>query len=958
MTNPKCVFEFKEKAKFTPSDVKHCLSPEHVKSNEDKIEIRNGIDGILIQPRANNNVNHIGRHLQVFPLIDVGSDGIPSSKLSMIEIQPEEATIEQVLQTRDGINDVESAAIEVKMANVPTKNNVTDSNCAEIEKVPTDYDVMNGVISNEIKNNEIPKPDVQMDNVVVKNLLSNDLANPEDTLDDVENTSVHSNAVLLSVVEDLPSNNNKADENPTSVDDNANDIEIIENCTANVINEQSANETNETFKNDLEKNLESGDGKLDNTIKHRDTRLIDIEIIENCTANVINEQSANETNETFKNDLEKNLESGDGKLDNNIKHRDTRLIESNESGNLSNEIVTKSTDLLQTVQNTHSRSLTLLIQPTDIKNTGVLNSGYRDDERENYVTAAGAPFGDTGIRDTDDSFSGGQVSGPVADDQSIDCSTYYAHGAGAPFGDYGAEDTDDSFSGDQVSGPLADGQSIDCSTSYTGFERVANSDNVSDENLFNKENQREKKRVSVMNENMQTNGNHSGTDNSGFISDDDIIDTVVDISKLPRRSIRFSVYSTFKIPSEPKWHRKLGACVVVFCAFWNCFFAMGIAFSMGTFLPEWLDEFNDGRAKTAMIQSVLVGVMFGAGLLIGISIDRYGVRLTIFVGSLMSCCGFLGAIFCPSTTALLLSVAILPGLGLSGAQLGSIVAVSMACKRSVSVAIGLITAGGGCGSSIFPYFFKFLIDKYGWRGAFFVIAGFSLQPMVFGFLMTAFMDQVTASRGHRVENAVVTVKEKMKLMCRPEFITVALCAPIAFSAANGFLFIIVDYANTKNQNGVFLLFLLTIISTFGRLAFGFLNLLSFVNSRILLTIAAILSGGSLICLGFVAQYARILGILVVLGFNYGGQIGIVGVAILDLVGQQAFSLALGLCATLNGTGSAIGGVIYGLLFDMSGSYSQPCIIMGTVCCVFGVLPILGLFYSKIKTNCKSAIGSD
>ncbi|KAK6167928.1 hypothetical protein SNE40_021851 [Patella caerulea] len=209
---------------------------------------------------------------------------------------------------------------------------------------------------------------------------------------------------------------------------------------------------------------------------------------------------------------------------------------------------------------------------------------------------------------------------------------------------------------------------------------------------------------------------------------------------------------------------------------------MGIAFSMGTFLPEWLDEFKDGRAKTAMIQSVLVGVTFGAGILIGISINRYGVRLTIFAGSLLSCCRFLGAIFCPSTTTLLLSVAILPGLGLSGAQLGSTVAVSVACKRSVSVAIGLITAGGGCGStagggcgsSIVPYFFQFLIDKYGWRGAFFVIAGLSLQPIVFGFLMTAFMDQLTASHGHRVEKTVVTVKEKIKLMCRLEFITAAL----------------------------------------------------------------------------------------------------------------------------------------------------------------------------------------
>ncbi|KAK6167927.1 hypothetical protein SNE40_021850 [Patella caerulea] len=766
MANPKCVFEFKIKAKYTPSNVRK--SPVNVKGKEDNVQIRNG---------GNNIVHQSGSQLQEFLHTEVSSGGIPTSKLSTIEMQYEEATIENVLQTLDGVNDFESTctATEVKMKNVQTKEDI---------KYSMDDDVRNGFISNKIKKNKIPTPDVHMDIVVANNLLSVDLTNDEYTSDEVEITSVHSNTFLSSG----DFNNTKTDENPTSIDDVTNDVEIIGNCTGNVTNEESAIETNEAVINDAETNIESGDDRMDN----------------------------------------------------NIEHQDTGLIEPNEYGNRSSEVV----------QNTDSSRLTLLIQPTDTKNTGVLNNGYRNDEDQNYT---GAPFGDTGTEDTDHSFYGGQVSRPDADGQPKDCSTY-----------------------------------------YTGLE---NSEQVSDENPFNKKNPRKQKPVSIVNENMQRNGDQSGMENVGFISDDDSIDTVIDISKLPRRIIRFSVYSAFKFPSEPKWQRKLG-------------------------------------------------------ILIGISIDRYGVRLTIFVGSLMSCCGFLGAIFCPSTTTLLLSVAILPGLGLSGAQMGSIVVVSMACKRSVSAAMVLITAGGGCGSSILPYLFQFLIDKYGWRGAFFVIAGLSLQPMVFGFLMTAFMDQLTASRGHRVEKAVVTVKEKMKLMCRPEFITVALCALTAFSAANGFLFIIADYANNKNQNGVFFIFLMTIISTCGRLAFGFLNLLSFVNSRVLLTIGAILSGGSLICLGFVTQYATILGILVILGFNYGGQTGIYGVAILDLVGPQTFSLALGLCSTLNGAACAIGGGIYGLLFDMSGSYSQPCIIMGTVCCVFGILPILGLFYSKIKTNCK------
>ncbi|KAK6167923.1 hypothetical protein SNE40_021847 [Patella caerulea] len=433
MANPKCVFEFRKKAD---------LSPENVKGKEDKIEIRNGIDGIPIQPHANNNVNHSASHLQKILPIDVGSHGIPTSKHDIIEIQPEEATIEQGLQSLDGINDFESTANGVKMENASTRDNVTVTNCVGIKTVPTDDDVMNGVISIEIKNNEIPKPDVQMDNVVVNNLLSNDLANTEYTSDGVENTSVHSNAVSwsgdeneefrISVGEELPSNNNKTDVNRTSANDNANDVDIIGNCTGNSINEESANETNEDFKNELEKNLENLDGKLDK----------------------------------------------------NIKYQDTRLFELNKSGKLSTEVVMKSTDLLQTVHN-NSGSITLLMQPTDTKNTGVLNNGYRNDEDENYT---GAPSGDTGTEDTDHSFYGGQVSRPDADGQSIDGSTY-----------------------------------------YPGYERMANSDHVS-ENRFNKTNPREKKLVSVMNENIQPNGNQSGTDNSGFISDDDSIDTVVDIS--------------------------------------------------------------------------------------------------------------------------------------------------------------------------------------------------------------------------------------------------------------------------------------------------------------------------------------------------------------------------------------------------------------------------------------------
>ncbi|ESP01801.1 hypothetical protein LOTGIDRAFT_238127 [Lottia gigantea] len=408
-----------------------------------------------------------------------------------------------------------------------------------------------------------------------------------------------------------------------------------------------------------------------------------------------------------------------------------------------------------------------------------------------------------------------------------------------------------------------------------------------------------------------------------------------------------STVSTVPVKKKQNSRKLSSQCLVVFCAFWVCFFSLGIPFSIGTFLPIWLEEFQEGRARTALIQSVHVGIMFGVGTITGVVIDKCGIRFTVIVGSILSCVGFIGAVFAPNTTVLVISIGLVSGAGLCCVYLASVVAVSAICSKSASIALGAIIAGGGLGQSLFPYFNDYIQDVYGWRGAFYVIAGLSLQPIVFGYLMTVFIDRAKSGKPEaKKQTSQLSLKTKLKKIVCYRYVLTCLAAFIGFASTNGFFFIVLDFAANKHGDGVFFIFLITIISTVFNIGFGLINMLPFVSSSFLLALSVIVSGVSLVLLSVVTTYIGTVILIVVFGIMYGGKIGIAGVVILDLVGREAYSLAMGISITVNGIASSLGGVIFGLLFDLTESYDTPLLVMGSLACFIGTFPLFGLIADK------------
>ncbi|ESO89445.1 hypothetical protein LOTGIDRAFT_234293 [Lottia gigantea] len=379
------------------------------------------------------------------------------------------------------------------------------------------------------------------------------------------------------------------------------------------------------------------------------------------------------------------------------------------------------------------------------------------------------------------------------------------------------------------------------------------------------------------------------------------------------------------------------------------FIVIGVAFSMTTFLPYWLDEFKSSRAQTAMIQSVLVGIHEGLNTLTGIIIVKVGARITILSGALLSTIGFIGAYFAPSTPVLLVTLGIIGGTGCSCIYLVSLVTVSSSFGKSSSLAICLFFSFASVGVSVFPYLNEFLISKYSWRGTMLIYGGIFFQTFAFGYLMTSLSRRGTKPACKDPDAKHWSTVQKLKHIFQLGFILTAISTCIALFAGNGFLVILSDVVkDITDDNGALFLLEISLTVSVSTACFGFLNKIPFFKSYVLFSTAVLVLGTGLILLSLFKVYYQTVILVVFFAIGLGGTVVMNNVAVLDLVDPETFPIAVGIINTAKGICTGIAGIIYGLLYDITLSYSLPLRLIGSIACVASSLPILG---RVITTKC-------
>ncbi|KAL3854961.1 hypothetical protein ACJMK2_014196 [Sinanodonta woodiana] len=196
-------------------------------------------------------------------------------------------------------------------------------------------------------------------------------------------------------------------------------------------------------------------------------------------------------------------------------------------------------------------------------------------------------------------------------------------------------------------------------------------------------------------------------------------------------------FKTYMMPSKcQQWSDGgLWGYVVVVSAFMIQVLAFGTSQSIGVYNVEFLDYFENSAATISLVGSINIGILLGAGPIASFLLYNLSHRQVALIGASISSIGLICMPFAPNVLYMYFFFGFLTGLGYCLLYVPSHVLCGLYFERHRSLVSGIAKSGEGFGSIVFPYIVYMLIEKYGWKGSFFLMAGLSLHNFVFAALL-------------------------------------------------------------------------------------------------------------------------------------------------------------------------------------------------------------------------------
>ncbi|MFQ5693682.1 MAG: MFS transporter, partial [Nitrospinota bacterium] len=158
--------------------------------------------------------------------------------------------------------------------------------------------------------------------------------------------------------------------------------------------------------------------------------------------------------------------------------------------------------------------------------------------------------------------------------------------------------------------------------------------------------------------------------------------------------------------------------------FLTLFFSAGVWHSFGVFFKPLLTEFGLARTSVSLITSVAIATIAVTQLVVGRAIGRFGASRVIRGGIALMGAGLILSGLVPSLAAIYVtfSLVVAAGYGFSSlAPVGD--AISQWFDRRRGMAMGIAFAGFSAGELVLTPLIQFLILRFSWCGAFWIVGG-------------------------------------------------------------------------------------------------------------------------------------------------------------------------------------------------------------------------------------------
>jgi MFS family permease len=374
------------------------------------------------------------------------------------------------------------------------------------------------------------------------------------------------------------------------------------------------------------------------------------------------------------------------------------------------------------------------------------------------------------------------------------------------------------------------------------------------------------------------------------------------------------------------------------------------------FLVPLQEHFGWSRAAISTagaIAALTTGVM---SPLVGVWTDRYGARMVMAGGALAMGCGF--ALYSAMTELWhFYAISVLAALGTACvAWLPNQALVSGWFSRKRGLAMGIALAGIGFGGLGMSPLAAALISRLGWRTTYLTLAALVLFLVVT--VILAVVRNRPAELGLRPDGdpeppgppgeevvsagpgaAGLTVAESVRTRAVWVLMVANLLMIFGTMSVIGHLVALLRDAGFEGQAAATSLGLAIGVSVIGRLGFG--PLADRFEKRAIMIFTGILLAAAVACLLRVGSPAAVPAFVILFGLGLGGSAVLLPLLVGECFGLLSFGAILGMIMISATVGAAIGPVLTGRIFDVTGSY-QSALILHIVALVTGAFVLMFL----------------
>jgi MFS family permease len=360
--------------------------------------------------------------------------------------------------------------------------------------------------------------------------------------------------------------------------------------------------------------------------------------------------------------------------------------------------------------------------------------------------------------------------------------------------------------------------------------------------------------------------------------------------------------------------------LTVVAAFISLYTVFGVAYSFSGFFGSMADEFGIERSATAFFFALTTFFYFGLGIVTGRVADRIGPRPVLLFGTGAMVVGLLATSQVTNLYVGYATYSLGVGIAVACGYVPMVAAVGGWFLKKRATALGLAVAGIGVGTLVNAPFAEWLIDRYGWRQTYQIMAVGAGALMLLSAALIRRPPTVSAADTPPLRSLISGSPAFWLLYASMMVMSFPLFMPFVFMS---------DYLAQEGSTGSagFLLGLIGLSSVLGRLGLGSLAsrvpVMKLYQGSIL-----VLALSFLIWFAAGSSYGTLLGFAVVMGISYGGFIALAPAVVAETFGPVGLGGVLGALYTAAGFGGLVGPPTMGFFIDQVGYRSTVLIALG------------------------------